>query len=573
MTRCLIYSRVSGLAQEYDGTSLGTQEERCIAHAKANGWTIVEPPSRETWTGFQLRQRKKLTRLRDMIKAGQADVLLVFDLDRLSRNQTHVAVIDYEFEPHDARIETVTEPYDQSAVGKHIRSSRAFASELEREKIRERTWRAIKSQASVGRRLSGPRPRYGYQWADVTLPGGKVWPKARLVEDETTGPVVRRIFDLAWRGTPTRKIAMTLTAEGIATPKGGDTWTHTVIRLILKDALYTGEAVAFRYQTAVKKDGKKRDRTIGETETVTERAADDQERVVLPEGTVEPLIDPASFAAVQARMQRTKAETAGRRRHPEAALLRTGFATCASCSARLIVYQNGKGIIGYRCPGKGPDGAACTGRASMAAHLLDPLVWNRVRVALADDEGIAAEVERQLCAPVAVDSEIATIEALIERTKREQAAIARQVSRITADVDEETADLAAAPLRTRLIELAKQGQELAVELSARRAVKAQRGAADTWIATIRAQLGNVAAMAETLDYNGRRDLLDLLGVTVRLHRADHAPRVEIDARIDLSRWAWVDTLSLGKNGGEIDLTAVGRLPRPQDVTAAPSVAA
>ncbi len=566
--RCMIYCRVSTSQQELAGTSLDTQEAECITRAKAEGWTLIGPPVRERWSGVDLWQRKKLEGIREMIRSRQIDVLLCYDLDRLSRKESHVAIIYEECERAGVRLVFVTHEFDDTATGRMVRNVYSFAAELEREKTKERSWRAIKSQANAGRRLSGPRPRYGYQWADVTLADGKVWTKARLIEDPSTGPVVRRVYQMARDGIPTRKIAMTLSAQGIPTPKGGSTWTHTVIRMILKDRLYTGDAVAFRYQTATKLDTK-RDRSHGEIAEVTERTKADPERIELPEGTVERLIDPISFDTVQARLIRTKAETAGKQRHPEAALLRTGFALCGTCGARLIVFQRGNGVIGYRCPRGRPDGETCPQPASMSAHLLDNIVWNRVTVAVScdDDRSIAAEVERQLCKPTTVDAEIATIEASIGRVSRERSAIARQVAKIAIEVgDEEAADSAAAPLRTRLIELSKQSAELDRELTARKAIRDRRGEAEEWLRTLRSQLGRVGAAMESLDYKGRRDLLDLLGVSVRLYRADHDPRYEIEAKVDLSRWAWVDTLKVPVNDDDpIDLSRAGEL-RPKDVT-------
>nr|MDP9362734.1 recombinase family protein [Chloroflexota bacterium] len=172
MTRAAIYCRVSGKKQEYDGTSLGTQEAACVEHATAKGWTLVEPPTRETHTGYELWQRKKLDRLREMVRAGQVDVLLAYDPDRLARHQTHLGMLYDDCERVGARIAYVTvEDFDDTPIGRFLRNALAFAAEMEREKIKERTWRAIKSQARQGRRLAGPRPRYGFAWAAVEIDG------------------------------------------------------------------------------------------------------------------------------------------------------------------------------------------------------------------------------------------------------------------------------------------------------------------------------------------------------------------------------------------------------------------
>lgn len=96
MKRCVIYSRVSTDAQEREGTSLDTQEEACRAHAEAQGWLVVDAV-RDTASGFTL-ERLALTRLRDSARATQVDVVLAYALDRLSRKQTHVAILVEEME-------------------------------------------------------------------------------------------------------------------------------------------------------------------------------------------------------------------------------------------------------------------------------------------------------------------------------------------------------------------------------------------------------------------------------------------------------------------------------------------
>src|SRR4051794_21531974 len=93
--RCAIYCRVSTDGQEKDGSSLETQEAACIAYANKQGWEIVQT-IRETGSGATLDGRPKLSQLRALIRAGAVDVILVYALDRLSRDSDHRGVIRYE---------------------------------------------------------------------------------------------------------------------------------------------------------------------------------------------------------------------------------------------------------------------------------------------------------------------------------------------------------------------------------------------------------------------------------------------------------------------------------------------
>src|SRR5215213_8195433 len=87
--RAVIYCRVSTSKQETEGTSLGTQEERCRIHAAERGYQIVAV-YREVQSGADLFERPHLTRLRESVRQGEVDVVVADALDRLSRSQAHL---------------------------------------------------------------------------------------------------------------------------------------------------------------------------------------------------------------------------------------------------------------------------------------------------------------------------------------------------------------------------------------------------------------------------------------------------------------------------------------------------
>ncbi len=156
-TRAAIYCRVSTSAQEEDGTSLDTQEARCRAHAADRGYQVGDV-YRDVYTGAKYRERPALSALRERVRAGEIDVVLAYALDRLSRNQAHLAIVAEEANDHGAALEFVTEDFEDSAVGRFIRSAKAFAAEVEREKIGERSVRGKLAREQAARLLPGCRP-------------------------------------------------------------------------------------------------------------------------------------------------------------------------------------------------------------------------------------------------------------------------------------------------------------------------------------------------------------------------------------------------------------------------------
>ncbi len=154
--RAVIYCRVSTDAQERDGTSLETQERACLEHVQVRGWSLVET-IKEAASGYNL-DRPGIARLRQLLAEGAVDVLVSYAVDRLSRNQNHIGVVFDELERAGARLDFVTENFEDTAVGRFILAARAFIAEVEREKIVERTNPRETGAGSLRAHPSGIRP-------------------------------------------------------------------------------------------------------------------------------------------------------------------------------------------------------------------------------------------------------------------------------------------------------------------------------------------------------------------------------------------------------------------------------
>ena len=139
--------------RQEDGTSLDTQEQRCRAHAAELGYTVVETlVVREVYSGAELFDRAGLNRIREAIRRREVDAVVVYAIDRLSRDQNHRAVVFAEAEYHDVHLEFVTEKLDDTPEGRLLASVSSYVAAIEREKIRERT---IRGKARQGRGRPG----------------------------------------------------------------------------------------------------------------------------------------------------------------------------------------------------------------------------------------------------------------------------------------------------------------------------------------------------------------------------------------------------------------------------------
>jgi len=127
--RAVLYCRVSTDKQEQDGESLEYQEEKGRKYAELHDMDVVIV-LHEAKSGFiHYSLREKLTLARQMVRDRLADVIIVFDLRRFSRNFVHSAMIFEEIESHGGEIVSVSENIDNSLTGKLIRSILAWSAE------------------------------------------------------------------------------------------------------------------------------------------------------------------------------------------------------------------------------------------------------------------------------------------------------------------------------------------------------------------------------------------------------------------------------------------------------------
>jgi site-specific DNA recombinase len=245
--RAIVYSRVSTDAHERDGTSLDTQELACLDFARQQGWRVVEA-IRDTASGCTL-DRPGMERIQRLIRDGGADVVLSYAVDRLARNQTKLAVLLDEAEEAGVMLECVTEKVEDSPLGKLVMSLCAFAAEVEREKIVERTTRGKLERAKSGRIPQAfGRGCYGYGYNPST--------GQREIEP-FQAEIVRRIFTRYTELRSFDRVSHELNECGITTYVGGR-WHPIGVRRVLENESYAGRLM-FRRTRWIKvrgKDGK-----------------------------------------------------------------------------------------------------------------------------------------------------------------------------------------------------------------------------------------------------------------------------------------------------------------------------
>jgi DNA invertase Pin-like site-specific DNA recombinase len=168
--------------------------------------------------------RPGLQRALEMLKARQAEALLVVKLDRLTRSVVHLGqlVEDY-FADRKWALLSVGEQIDtRSAAGRLVLNVLASVSQWEREAIGERTAAAMQHKQSLGEYIGGEF-LYGFRLG----PDGE-----RLVEDPDEQKVLTAARTLRNAGFSLRSVARELNAEGYRS-RTGKQFAHVQVARML----------------------------------------------------------------------------------------------------------------------------------------------------------------------------------------------------------------------------------------------------------------------------------------------------------------------------------------------------
>lgn len=506
--RAAVYCRVSTTMQE-DNYSLPTQEEACRRHAATLGYAVTAV-HQDIHSGYELWERKGLTALREAARTGAYDAIIAYEPDRLSRRQIHSAVLIDECERYGVALLFVIGQHDKTALGEFLANVRAFTAEMEREKFRERSMRGIQARMKSGKLRPSNRPLFGYQWIDPE-------DKGSYAIDEEHAAIVRRIYVMAASGVPLRRIADTLTEEGVQTANGATRWNHNVVRTMLHHPAYKG--IARGNHTQAQKIGGKQKRT--------ERP--EEEHIHLPEGTIPAIIAEDVWGAVQERLTRNKEEATRNNHDPEAFLVRGGFVVCGYCGRPIrTVWRKdcpGQSARSYYANDPHSDPHRDCPSFAMSAQKLDAIVWGKVCAVVTEPQIVAEQIAKlRHDDPTAAD--LTGVDRALAEVERKRKNLTGSLS--DAD-DPDTRNLLLAELKV----LAGRKRDLETERETISARQASWQASQEQLTDLEAWIRVVGNNIESLNYQQRRDLLAALSIQVTLYRKDHVPRYEITASLPL----------------------------------------
>ncbi len=303
--RVALYTRIS-TDETNQPYSLGAQRDRLEAYvASQPAWTVVETYTDQA-SGKNL-DRAALTAARAAAAAGAFDVLLVYRVDRLSRNLLDLVGLGDELHRYGVLVRSATESFDATdPTGRMLFQLLGSFAEFERTTMRDRISAGMERKAARGEWCGGRAP-FGYR---------KVRGESLLQPDPKTAPIVRSIFArYVQTREGARSIAAWLEAQGIRTA-GGAPWGTSEVLALLRRRTYVGE-VSFRG--------------------------------VWRPGAHQPLVERELFDAAQTILDARAASPAVRRTNPSDFLLSTLSIVCDRCG-HPMVGASARGRGGKRYP-------------------------------------------------------------------------------------------------------------------------------------------------------------------------------------------------------------------------------
>ncbi len=357
-----IYVRESDIMLA-DSETIESAINACREYGAKKGYTLnanhIWREARSGYQGSYIDQEALLEAL-DAANRGEIDVLIITEIRAISRRGAGEVFVIYDMlQKANCRLETITETFENSALGRYILSTRAFIAEVERENTYMRTMRGRLDRVKNGNLPGGGKPGYGLRWVDSERE-----PKAKKALDYTvvyTDPeteevwtkvdVMRYFFYGVYHGKSMHWLCQELTKKGIPTSENGKYWRAQCVRRYLRNPEYMQVAVAHRKQ------------------------------VITAKAVREALVPKEVWYAVQERLEINKEESL-RNNNAEGkdlGILRCGYAHCGICGCTMTVHRNpGAGKPKYYCHKKtGGEGLSHQHTTLINVEELDAKAWKK----------------------------------------------------------------------------------------------------------------------------------------------------------------------------------------------------
>ena len=351
MISASVYIRVSTEDQAKEGYSLEVQREYLEAFAKREGLEIFKLYQDDGISGYTT-ERPALQELLKDAKQKAFDLVLVYKIDRFSRNLKDLLNLVYELSSHGVGFKSATEPFDSTtSTGKLMFQQLGSFAEFERNRIAERVFPGMVKGVQQGNWQGARYAPYGYRYSKE---------KKLLEIDEKESKIVKVIYEMALCGKSTRNITEYLTRKGYKNRKG-NIFSTKLIGDILKNRIYIGKLVWNRHYYDKTQKTKKGYRYV----------KNPSDKIIIAQGKHTPIIAEEDFNIVQEKLKETRIE----RRKKASDYPLSGLLYCEKCNHRYVGissisnHRTNEKKRWYRCSGPHRSFIKCKNKSIKAEEI------------------------------------------------------------------------------------------------------------------------------------------------------------------------------------------------------------
>lgn len=353
--RVAIYVRVSTLHQ-VDRDSLPMQKQDLLAYAKLMLGTDDCVIFEDAGYSGKNTDRPKYQEMMSQIRSGAFTHLLVWKIDRISRNLLDFAGMYKELKDLGVIFVSKNEQFDTStAMGEAMLKIILVFAELERNMTSERVTATMIARANSGL-WNGGRVPYGYSYDHETH---------EFSINENEAAVVTMIHEMYQRESSLVRVARELNERGYRS-RSGNMWSPVSLQIILRNVFYCGD---YRYNVLKSGD---RQKVKDESEWVT---VEDHHAGIVPRQQKMDIIKQLE-SNIKLRKQRNiyKSE-----KHIH---VFGGLIFCGSCGKPLgstpgNMTRDGWRYSQYICPTRRRSATLCTNK-SASDPVIGELVFNYI---------------------------------------------------------------------------------------------------------------------------------------------------------------------------------------------------
>ena len=384
-----VYIRVSTLNQAQTQT-IEQQLQQLHRHIETQGWQLpAEYIYRDEGHSGASLNRPGLDKLRDAIRWGEIERLLITNPDRLARKYIHQMILLEEFARFGCQVEFLDRPMSDDPHDQLLLQIRGAVAEYERSLITDRMRRGRLAKYQAGALLPWTRPPYGLRLApDRPRDPAGVW------VEESEAAIVREIYALYTQDDYSLLgLASHLQQQGVPTPSGKKIWSISTLRAILRQPAYLGQIYARRYRYRAARIRRSATHPIGQPQQTAEELPPEEWILV---ANIPAIITQEAFDLAQAKLAQN--QSFAKRNNKSHQYLLRALVSCGRCQAACIGRHAQNGPSYYVCSAKGKPvhtrrEEKCQSRFCPARQL-DELVWQDLCYILTHPDSITQALER-----------------------------------------------------------------------------------------------------------------------------------------------------------------------------------